>query len=44
MNTARNCQDIHQALRYFDGPSQNTIYADTQGDIAYSLTGRYRSA
>ena len=40
MNTARNCANFRQALRYFDGPAQNTIYADTQGDIAYSLTGK----
>lgn len=40
MNMARNCAEFRQALDCFDGPSQNTIYADTQGDIAYSLTGR----
>jgi penicillin amidase len=40
MNTARDCQEFSQALRYFDGPSQNTVYADTQGNIAYSLTGK----
>ena len=40
MNTARDCQEFRQALRYFDSPSQNTVYADTQGNIAYSLTGK----
>ncbi len=40
MNTAHDCQEFRQALRYFDSPSQNTVYADTQGNIAYSLTGK----
>lgn len=40
MNLARDCQEFRQALRYFDSPSQNTVYADTQGNIAYSLTGK----
>ncbi len=40
MNTARDCREFRQALRYFDGPSQNTVYADIHGDIAYSLTGK----
>jgi penicillin amidase len=40
MNTAKDCQEFRQALRSFDGPSQNTVYADTQGDIAYTLTGK----
>ena len=40
MNTASDCQEFRQALRYFDSPSLNTVYADTQGNIAYSLTGK----
>lgn len=40
MNTARDCQEFRQALRYFDGPAQNTVYADVQGNIAYSLPGK----
>jgi penicillin amidase len=40
MNTSRDCQEFHQALRHFDSPSQNTVYADTQGNIAYSLFGK----
>lgn len=40
LNGARSCQEFHTALRRFDGPAQNTVYADTQGNIAYSLTGK----
>jgi penicillin amidase len=40
MNRAHNCLEFREALRYWGTPSQNTVYADTEGNIAYSLTGR----
>ena len=40
MNTAGSCQEFRQALRGFSSPVQNTVYADTQGNIAYSLPGK----
>jgi len=40
MNRARNCLEFKEALRFWGTPSQNTVYADTEGNIAYSLTGR----
>ena len=40
MNRAHNCLEFREALRFWGTPSQNTVYADTQGNIAYNLTGR----
>ena len=40
MNIAGDCQEFRQALRQFDNPSQNIVYADTNGNIAYTLNGR----
>jgi penicillin amidase len=40
MNLAGDCWSFREALRHFDDPSQNVVYADTQGNIAYSLNGR----
>jgi len=40
MARARDCHEFKQALRTWSGPLQNTVYADTQGNIAYSLPGR----
>ena len=40
MNLATDCKALREALRKFDDPSQNVVYADTQGNIAYSLNGR----
>jgi penicillin amidase len=40
MNCARNYQEFHEALRDWSGPIQNTVYADTQGNIVYDLPGR----
>lgn len=40
MNRARSCQAFRQALRYWSVPIQNTVYADTAGNIAYSFPGR----
>lgn len=39
MIRARNCIEFEQALRLWSVPSQNTVFADTQGNIAYRLTG-----
>ncbi len=40
MNVAKDCHTFQEALRNFDDPSQNVVYADTQGNIAYTMTGR----
>ncbi len=40
MNYARDCREFHEALRYFDNPSQNVVYADIDGNIGYTLNGR----
>jgi len=40
MNVARDCSEFHRALRRFDNPSQNVVYADTQGNIAYTVNGK----
>ena len=40
MNLAGDCLSFREALRHFDDPSQNVVYADTLGNIAYSLNGR----
>ena len=40
MCRAQNCYEFEQALQNWDVPSQNTVFADTQGNIAYRLTGK----
>lgn len=40
LNVARNCTEFHLALRDFDNPSQNIVYADIHGDIGYTMNGR----
>ncbi len=40
LNTAVNYQDFREALRYWDVPSQNFVYADVEGNIAYQMPGR----
>ena len=40
MNLASDCKEFHEALRHFDNPSQNVVYADTLGNIAYTLNGK----
>lgn len=40
MNRARSCAEFREALREWAAPVQNTVYADTQGNIAYSYPGR----
>ncbi|UUU22773.1 penicillin acylase family protein [Streptomyces sp. DSM 40750] len=40
MNRAANWEDFREAAALFDVPSQNLIYADTEGNIGYQLPGR----
>lgn len=40
LNYAKNWDDFRQALKKFIVPSQNFIYADTQGNIGYYLSGK----
>jgi penicillin amidase len=39
MNKASNWTEFRQALRYWSFPSQNVVYADTDGNIGYMLPG-----
>ncbi|MCA9970038.1 MAG: penicillin acylase family protein [Anaerolineales bacterium] len=39
LNQAQNYEDFRAALRYWDGPSQNFVYADVEGNIAYQVPG-----
>jgi penicillin amidase len=40
MMRARNCLEFREALRHWSAPIQNMVYADTEGNIAYSFPGR----
>jgi penicillin amidase len=40
LNRAQNWDDFREALRFFDVPSQNVIYADVDGNIGYQAPGR----
>ncbi|MGQ9768164.1 MAG: penicillin acylase family protein, partial [Anaerolineae bacterium] len=40
MNRARTCAEFREALRSWSTPPQNVVYADTQGNIAYTYAGR----
>ncbi|WFB07759.1 penicillin acylase family protein [Streptomyces sp. LX-29] len=40
LNTAKNFSDFRKAARDFAVPSQNLIYADTEGHIGYQAPGR----
>ncbi len=40
MNLANTCEEFHEALRHFDNPSQNCVYADVDGNIGYTMNGR----
>jgi len=40
LNRARNYEEFRAALRYFDVPAQNFVYADVEGNIAYQMPGR----
>ncbi|MBN2323992.1 MAG: penicillin acylase family protein [Spirochaetes bacterium] len=39
LNRARNFEEFREALRYWDTPSQNFVYADTGGNIGYQAPG-----
>jgi penicillin amidase len=39
LNKAENYDDFREALRYWDVPSQNVVYADVEGNIAYQMPG-----
>jgi len=40
LNKATNWEEFRDALRYWDVPSQNFVYADTKGNIGYQTPGR----
>lgn len=40
LNKAQNWESFIEALRLFDAPSQNFVYADKHGDIGYYLAGK----
>lgn len=40
VNRAGNWQEFRDALREFPGPAQNFVYADTDGNIGFQVTGR----
>ncbi len=40
LNLAQNWEDFRTALRYFDAPAQNFVYADVDGNIGYQMPGR----
>jgi penicillin amidase len=39
LNQAQNWADFRAALRYWDSPSQNVVYADVDGNIGYQMPG-----
>ncbi len=41
LNLARNWREFREALRYFEVPAQNFVFAATDGTIAYRPNGRY---
>jgi penicillin amidase len=40
INKAQDWQSFREALRYWDVPSQNFVYADVEGNIGYQAPGR----
>jgi penicillin amidase len=40
LNKAQNWQEFVEALKLFEVPSQNFVYADRQGNIGYYLNGK----
>ena len=40
LNRASNWEEFREALRYWDVPSQNFVYADVEGNIGYQSPGR----
>jgi penicillin G amidase len=41
INTAQNWDEFRSALKYWDTPAQNFVYADVDGNIGYQLPGRH---
>ena len=39
IDQADNWQEFRDALRYWDAPSQNFVYADVEGNIGYQMPG-----
>ncbi len=39
LNRAQNWDEFREALRYWDVPGQNAVYADVDGNIGYQATG-----
>ena len=39
LDRARNWEEFREALRYWDVPSQNFVYADVEGNIGYQMPG-----
>jgi len=39
MNRATSCEEFHEALRGWICPTQNVVYADRKGNIAYTFPG-----
>ena len=40
MNRARNADEVRRAIRDFNNPHQNVVYADTAGNFGYQMGGR----
>jgi penicillin G amidase len=40
LNNARSAEDVKLALRDFNNPHQNVVYADTAGNFGYQMAGR----
>jgi len=41
IDQARNWEEFREALRYWDVPAQNVVYADVEGNIGYQVPGLY---
>ncbi len=39
LDHARNWEEFREALRYWQAPSQNFVYADVEGNIGYQMPG-----
>ncbi len=40
MSRAKNCKEFQEVLRTWNTPVLNTVFADTQGNIAYKMIGK----
>lgn len=40
INRAANWRQFREALRFWDAPAQNFVYADVEGNIGYQMPGR----